>query len=84
MTEHEKDLGGLPESPERRALLAKAGRFAAATPAAVLVLLATAKDADAGGIFKSGGGHTHKKRYRKRKWKRWHKRWHKRKMKKRW
>lgn len=75
MTEEKRNSSELPESPERRALLAKAGRFAAATPAAVLVLLSTAKDADATGIFKSGGGHGHKKYYRKRKWKQW-KRWH--------
>lgn len=55
MTEFDKDLQEQPESPERRELLAKAGRFAAATPAAVLVLLSTAKDADAHGFFASGG-----------------------------
>lgn len=44
------------ESPGRRELLAKAGRFAGATPAAVLVLLSTSKDAGATGIFRSGGG----------------------------
>lgn len=80
MTEYKKDPQELPESPERRALLAKAGRYAAATPAAVLVLLSTAKDAEATGIFKSGGGpglkNGHYKKQQKRQWRRWHRKWH--------
>ncbi|WP_353471628.1 hypothetical protein PVT71_09945 [Salipiger sp. H15] len=58
---------GLPEdsveSPGRRELLGKAGKYAAVTPLAVTVLLSTSMKADAGGIFCSGGrkhGHKYK------------------------
>lgn len=55
MSDFNEDKTESPESPERRELLAKAGRYAGATSAAALVLLSTTKSADAGGIFKSGG-----------------------------
>lgn len=44
------------DAPERREFLKKAGKFAVVTPAAVTVLLSTSLDANATGIFKSGGG----------------------------
>lgn len=62
MSEEDKDLIDKPESPERRALLAKAGRFAAATPAALVVLLSTTKDADATHFMRSGGGYTKRRK----------------------
>ncbi|NDW01717.1 hypothetical protein [Salipiger sp. PrR002] len=49
------------ESPGRRELLGKAGKYAAVTPLAVTALLSTSMKADAGGIFRSGGmKHKHK------------------------
>ena len=70
MTDSDKNLGELPEMPERRELLVKAGCYAAATPAAVVVLLSTAKEAEATGIFRSGGG-----RHRGQTYRRWNRQW---------
>ena len=58
---------GAVDLPERRDFLAKAGRFAVVTPAAVTVLLSTSMDAQAGRIFKSPGQpkHMHKHKYKK-------------------
>lgn len=57
MSEYENDQ--LPadkaDSPERRAFLKKAGRFATVTPIAATVILSTSMEADATGLFKSGG-----------------------------
>lgn len=64
MSEENKISSEAPESTDRRAFLAKASRFAVATPAAVTVLLSTSMEADAG-VMKSVGdkykhGHKHK------------------------
>lgn len=67
MSHLNEDKTETPESPERRELLAKAGRYAGATSAAALVLLSTTKSVDAGGIFRSGG-HRHKRKYRGKKY----------------
>lgn len=48
-------MGDSLESPGRRELLGKAGKYAAVTPLAVTALLSTSMQANAGGIFRSGG-----------------------------
>lgn len=56
------------ESPGRRELLGKAGKYAAVTPLAVTALLSTSMKADAGGIFRSGGmKHKKHKKYKMKK-----------------
>lgn len=54
------------DAPERRDFLKKAGKFAVVTPAAVTALLSTSMDANATGIFKSGGGYAGPKKKIKR------------------
>ena len=65
MSEENKISSEAPESSDRRAFLAKASRFAVATPAAVTVLLSTSMEADAG-VMKSVGdkyNHGHKNKH---------------------
>ena len=84
MSEIDDKATDAPGSPERREFLAKAGRYAGATSAAVVVLLSTSKDVGATGIFRSGGGsHYHKRKKLKGKaekrasFQRWKSRWKK-------
>ena len=85
MTKEHSEKENAVESPERRALLAKAGKYAAVTPVAVTVLMSTSMKADAGGIFKSGGsrprkgtGHTRLRQMRRRRYQRMMMRMHRR------
>jgi hypothetical protein len=64
MSEEETDVVGAVDSPDRRDFLAKAGRFAVVTPAAVTVLLSTSMDAEARGIFNSPGQPKHKHKHK--------------------